>query len=119
MASSQLVLVTGGSGHVGFRTLAFALATGYRVRAAVRSPEKAEQIKAAKSVQGHLDKLEFVMVPDILADGAYDEAVKGVDFVLHVASPISFPVGDPKNDLWYFVEILANGGRRLIIMNGI
>jgi uncharacterized protein YbjT (DUF2867 family) len=93
MAHEQLVLVTGGSGHLGFRVLAFALQYNYRVRAAVRSPEKAEQIKAAKSVQGYLDKLEFVIVPDILADGAYDEAVKGADYVLHVASPISFPVG--------------------------
>jgi uncharacterized protein YbjT (DUF2867 family) len=93
MANDQLVLVTGGSGHVGFRTLAFALQSGYRVRAAVRSPEKAAQIKGAKSVQGYPDRLEFVMVPDIVADGAYEEAVKRVDYVLHVASPITFPVG--------------------------
>jgi uncharacterized protein YbjT (DUF2867 family) len=93
MSNEQLVLVTGGSGHLGFRILAFALQSNYRVRAAVRSSEKAEQIKVAKSVQGYLDKLEFVIVPDILADRAYDEAVKGADYVLHVASPISFPVG--------------------------
>jgi uncharacterized protein YbjT (DUF2867 family) len=48
MANEQLVLVTSGSGHLGFRALAFALQSNYRVRAAVRSPEKAEQIKAAK-----------------------------------------------------------------------
>jgi uncharacterized protein YbjT (DUF2867 family) len=93
MANDQFVLVTGGSGHVGFRALAFALQSGYRVRAAVRSPEKATQIKSAKSIQGYSDRLEFVMVPDIVADGAYEEAVKGVDYVLHVASPIYFPVG--------------------------
>ncbi len=92
MAGEQLVLVTGGSGHLGFRVIAVALSSNYHVRAAVRSSEKAAQIKAAKSVQGYLDKLEFVIVPDILADGAYDEAVKGVDYILHVASPISFPV---------------------------
>jgi nucleoside-diphosphate-sugar epimerase len=95
MASNNaIVLVTGGSGHLGFRAIAFALESGYRVRAAVRSQDKTNQIKAAKSVQQYLDRLEFVMVPDILADGAYDEAVKGVDYVLHVASPISFPVRD-------------------------
>jgi nucleoside-diphosphate-sugar epimerase len=29
-----------------------------------------------------------VAVPDFLADGAFDEAVRGVDYVLHLASPI-------------------------------
>lgn len=62
------------------------------MRAAVRSASKAAQIRAAESVQSHLDKLDFVEVPDILREGAYDEAVKGVDYVLHLASPISFPV---------------------------
>lgn len=110
MANDQLVLVTGGSGHLGFRVLAFALSSGYRIRAAVRSQEKADQIKAAKSVQGHLDKLEFVIVPDILADGAYDEAVKGADFVLHVASPISFPVGDPSSYCGLFARFRLTEG---------
>jgi uncharacterized protein YbjT (DUF2867 family) len=94
---SPLILLTGATGHLGFRTLIFALQSTsplYRVRAAVRSLEKAEQIKAAKSVKPFLGsgRLEFAVVEDILADGAYDEAVKGASFVVHVASPISFPV---------------------------
>ena len=103
MANDQLVLITGGSGHLGFRTLVFALHSGYRIRAAVRSPSKAALIREAKSIQAHLDKLEFVVVPEILADGAYDEAVKGVDYILHVASPISFSVS-------FLVESGRGGG---------
>lgn len=90
--AGELVLVTGGSGHLGFRVIISALDAGYKVRAAVRSEFKADLIKAAPSVQAHLDKLTFVIVPDILADGAYDEAVKGVSYILHSASPIAFPV---------------------------
>jgi hypothetical protein len=51
------------------------------VRAAVRSSEKADQIRSAKSVQNYLDRLEFVEVPDILAEGAYDAAVSGGEVV--------------------------------------
>ena len=29
---------------------------------------------------------------DILVDGAFDEAAQGMDYVLHVASPITRPV---------------------------
>jgi nucleoside-diphosphate-sugar epimerase len=32
--------------------------------------------------------LSFALVPDILADGAYDEAVKGVKYIIHLASPV-------------------------------
>ena len=84
--------ITGGSGHLGYRVIVEALKAGYKVRAAVRTLEKAEIIKAAASVQPYLSTLEFVVVPNILADGAYDEASKGVSYILHSASPIAFDV---------------------------
>jgi hypothetical protein len=31
-------------------------------------------------------------VNDILVDGAFDEAAQGMDYVLHIASPITRPV---------------------------
>jgi len=85
---------------IGFRTVVEALQLGYRVRAAVRKEEGFEQIKAAKSIQPFAHQLEYVIVPDILIEGAYDEAVKGVDYVIHLASPISHPENtDYENDL--------------------
>lgn len=42
------------------------------------------------------DRLSFALVPDMSADGAYHEAVKGVDGVVHLASPVTFSyVGEP------------------------
>jgi len=87
--SGQLILVTGASGHLGFRVLVEALEAGYRVRAPVRRPEQIATIKAAPSIQSHLDNLEIVIVPDILAEGAYDEALVGVTGVIHCASPLA------------------------------
>ncbi len=85
---------------IGFRVVVEALQLGYKVRAAVRKEEGFEQIKAAKSVQPYVSQLEHVIVPDILPDGAYDEAIKGVDYIIHLASPISHPENkDYENDL--------------------
>lgn len=100
--SKQLVFITGATGHLGFRSLVIALENGYRARIAVRRLEQAEKIKKTTSIQPYLDSIEFVQVPDITAADAYVEAIKGVDFALHIASPIysalsSDEVCDPSN----------------------
>lgn len=92
--AGELVLLTGGSGHVGFRTLVEALTKGYQVRAAVRSEAKATDIKKTKSVQPFRSQLSFIIVPDIEEDGAFDEAVKDVDYIVHLASPLGRPSDD-------------------------
>jgi nucleoside-diphosphate-sugar epimerase len=91
MAPSNLVLITGSTGHVGFQVLLTALQAGYQVRASVRSDSKAQSIldnkifKAAKIPAG---QLTFTNVSDITVPGAFDEAVKDVEYIIHVASPI-------------------------------
>jgi len=92
MAIGDLVLVTGSTGFIGFRTLRYTLEKGYAVRAAVRSESKAELVRSNQSLASIKDlssRLSFAIVPDIVADGAFDEAVKGVKYVLHLASPLS------------------------------
>ena len=88
--TGELVLVTGGSGLIGIKTIQLALKAGYSVRAAVRSQEKANAVLATPTVKALNpgSRLTFVIVPDILADNAYDEAVKGVKYILHIASPV-------------------------------
>ena len=88
--TGELILVTGGTGLIGIKTVHKALKAGYSVRAAVRSQEKADAVLATPTVKALNPgpRLTFVIVPDILADNAYDEAVKGVQFILHIASPI-------------------------------
>lgn len=88
--AESLVFITGATGHIGFKTLVEALQAGYNVRAAVRSESKKSQILSAPSIKtlNPGPKLSFVIVPDLTAEGAYDEAVKGVTYILHLASPI-------------------------------
>lgn len=98
MAGEQ-ILLTGGTGHLGYATLVEALSKGYNVRAAVRSESKIALLKAARPSQPYLDQLSFVIVPNIEIDGAFDEAVKGVDYVVHVASPLGKDVKDLEADM--------------------
>jgi nucleoside-diphosphate-sugar epimerase len=88
--AGELVLITGGTGLIGIKTIQIALKAGYSVRAAVRSQEKANAVLATPTIKALNpgSKLTFVIVPDILADNAYDEAVKGVKFIIHSASPV-------------------------------
>jgi nucleoside-diphosphate-sugar epimerase len=86
--AGDLVLVTGGSGLIGIRTIQLALKAGYSIRAAVRSQAKADAILATPTVKALNpgSRLTFVIVPDMLAPGAYGEAVKGVKYIFHIAS---------------------------------
>jgi nucleoside-diphosphate-sugar epimerase len=88
--AGELVLVTGGTGLIGIKVIQIALKAGYSVRAAVRSQEKANAVLATPTIKtlNPRSKLTFVIVPDILEDNAYDEAVKGVKFIIHCASPV-------------------------------
>jgi nucleoside-diphosphate-sugar epimerase len=86
--AGELILITGGTGLIGIKTIHLALKAGYSVRAAVRSQAKADAILATPTVKAINPgpRLTFVIVPDMLADGAYDEAVKGVTYIMHIAS---------------------------------
>ncbi len=87
--SQELILITGATGFIGYRTLVEALAQGYTVRAAVRSEEKATVLKSAAGIQPFLSRLSFVVVPDIKQEDAYLEAASNVAAIIHCASPIT------------------------------
>lgn len=51
---------------------------------------KDAQIEKLKGVfSEYAEKIEFVVVPDIAAPGAFDKVLDGVDYVLHLASPLA------------------------------
>ena len=80
---------------MGFRVLVEALSRGYKVRAVIRNAAQAEQIKGPESIKPYLAQLEFTVVPDLLAPAAFDDVLAGADGVVHVASPLPFPVRFP------------------------
>ena len=79
---TQTVLVTGASGFIAAHVLNSFLDAGYKVRAAVRSEKSADKVRKTHGRFGNA--LSFVIVPDMVAPGAFNEAVKGVDGVSHI-----------------------------------
>lgn len=89
--AKDLVLLTGSTGFLGYLILIELLKRGYPVRAAVRSQTKAQKVLASPSIKALAptdEQLSFVTVPDMTGPGAYDNAVQGVTYIIHAASPI-------------------------------
>jgi len=87
------ILVTGANGYIAVWICRILLDQGYNVRGTVRGSSKGDYLKKLFEKEG--DKFEYVIVEDITADGAFDEAVKGVQGVLHTASPVVMDVKHP------------------------
>jgi nucleoside-diphosphate-sugar epimerase len=89
MAMAQTVLVTGGNGFVAGWCIVDLLRQGFDVRATVRTLGKADAARAAIATEvPDTSRLSFVAA-DLLKDAGWDEAMTGINFVLHVASPLS------------------------------
>lgn len=95
---TETVLVTDGTGYVGGWAIVELLRRGYAVRTTVRSLSKSKAVLGA--VSSEVDpggRLSFA-VADLTNDAGWDEAVAGIDYVLHVASPLgNGQTTDPDN----------------------
>lgn len=89
-----LVFVTGASGFIGCATALEALKAGYRLRLSVRNEAQIPKIKSALS--SYSDNLEFIVISDITKPDSFAGHLVGVDYVLHIASPL--PMGKTKDD---------------------
>lgn len=114
--SQELVLITGGSGHIGFRVTTLALEAGYRVRFALRSQARFDVVLEGlkqhhPAIQRSIgpDQLSFVVVPDMAASGAYDEAAKGVFAIIHIAGSLVTGVVKPEDYHDVLVAKSVNG----------
>jgi nucleoside-diphosphate-sugar epimerase len=90
-----LIQITGANGTIGYACVVYALQTGYRVRCIVRREDAFTVIKSGPSVQQYLNRLERAIVPDNAAENAYDEALAGAKYVVHVAGAWPMPVCCP------------------------
>ncbi|KAF4544811.1 Aldehyde reductase [Lasiodiplodia theobromae] len=80
------VLVTGVNGFVGSHVADQLLDYGYRVRGSVRDVQKAAWLAELFEQKYGSGRFELFPVKDMVLEGAFDEAVKGVSGVAHVAA---------------------------------
>ncbi|PHH93290.1 hypothetical protein CDD83_7989 [Cordyceps sp. RAO-2017] len=79
--AGDIVLLTGATGTIGFKTLVLLLEAGYTVRAATRNQAGFDKISSLSPIAKHKSQLSSFIVPDITIPGAFDEAVKGVTYI--------------------------------------
>lgn len=109
----QRVLLTGANGYVGSHILSVLLSKGLSVRSVVRSQAKVEQMRA--DFPNYTDsQLDFALVPDITAPGAYEKAVLSnppFDTVIHTASPFLYRVVKDNSE---FLIPALNGTKEIL-----
>ena len=96
---NKKVLLTGISGYIGNHCAVELLKNGYFVRGSLRNLSKSDNV--VKAISKEIDpkgNIEFCEL-DLLDDNGWDEAMKGCEFVLHVASP--FINIEPKDENLY------------------
>ncbi|KAF2838694.1 NAD(P)-binding protein [Patellaria atrata CBS 101060] len=95
-SNGKLVLITGVNGYIAAQTARAFLEAGYSVRGTVRSHGSSKDLLDVLKRFAEDGRLEIVEVKDITLPGAFDEAVKGVHAIGHMASPVSMSFTDPE-----------------------
>lgn len=91
----KTVLVTGATGFVASHLILNLLDKGFDVRGTARSTSKAGRLNQVLSDYAGRDVDIPIVAADLASDEGWEDAVHGVDYVQHVASP--FPVDVPKH----------------------
>ncbi|KAK6200102.1 cinnamyl-alcohol dehydrogenase flavonol reductase [Scheffersomyces amazonensis] len=92
------VFITGASGFIAQHIVKLLVSKGYFVIGTVRSKDKGEKLKANLNSPN----FKYEIVPDIINEGAFDDALKSnadIKYILHTASPFTYDTSDPEKDL--------------------
>jgi nucleoside-diphosphate-sugar epimerase len=107
--SKSLVFITGATGFIGAEVVPQALEAGYRVRLSIRKPEQEAVIK--ERYPKYASDIETVVIPDISEREPFETALKDVDYVIHLASPVPGKGIDLKED---YIKPALNGTEAIL-----
>ena len=78
IAPGSLILVTGANGYVASHVVDQLLEAGYKVRDTVRDPKKSSWMHERFNEKYGSGNFEIVVVEEMTAPDAFDEATKGI-----------------------------------------
>ena len=108
---TKKVLLTGVSGFLGHHCATELIKSGYFVKGTVRDlRRKNEVLNGIKKEVDPNEKIEFIKL-DLLKDDGWEDAVKGCEYILHVASPSS--VDEPSHEDEY-IKPTVEGTKRVL-----
>ncbi|KZF25342.1 NAD(P)-binding protein [Xylona heveae TC161] len=88
--SPKIILITGINGYLASNTGTAVLQAGHILRGTCRSHERVKALLEGPWNQ-YQSQIEISIVPDISEVHAFDEAVKGVSAIIHMAAPVISP----------------------------
>jgi dihydroflavonol-4-reductase len=89
------VIVTGASGYIAIHVCKLAAQAGHKVRGTVRSKDNAIKCQPVLDAVPGIELVEA----DLLDDKGWAEAVRGCEYVFHLASPFPIKTPSDENDL--------------------
>lgn len=96
---SDLVLLTGASGFLGGHVALQLLNAGYTVRGSLRNLDRGPKVRDTLARAGaDVSRLEFVAL-DLMGDAGWNEAMEGVRYLQHTASPFVIRIPADKMEL--------------------
>lgn len=108
----ETVLVTGGTGFVASHCILQLLQKGYSVKTTIRSLSRSQEVLDMIKFGGYTATPDISFVTaDLTKDEHWDDAVKGCQYVLHVASPI---VHDIPKDESIMIRPAVDGTLRIL-----
>ena len=84
---NDLVLVTGASGYLASHIILQLLEKGYKVRGTVRDLSKTQKYSDLYNLNNNAKSNLEILQADLMNEEDWKEVFKGVDYVLHTASP--------------------------------
>lgn len=104
-------LVTGGTSFIASHVVKALLDLGHSVRTTVRDSSDEEKVRFLRELKGAKERLK-IFEADLTVEGSFDDAVKGVDGVFHIASRVT--VCQDNNDVEKLVDRDTSGTRNLM-----
>ncbi len=108
----KTITVTGGTGYIASWIVKDLLEAGHEVRITVRQKNKVEKYQHLLDIESNSEGSLSIYEADLMAEGSFDEAIKGAEVVMHTASPFHLDdKDDPQKNL---VDPAVNGTKYVL-----